>query len=153
MKDATAWYQRAGLLVSNNAVYVGYTYVSDDTLSTQHGFVQSFQADDLSVRLASWESSPTTPHGGVWQAGRGLAADGLGNLYIVTADGEWNGTTDFGNSAVQLTPRTLGVGELFYALELVVRCSNPTPIWAQMASRSCLNTTLRSLAASRASSI
>lgn len=111
--DATAWYQRAGLLVSNHAVYVGYTYVSDDTLSIQHGFVQAFQADDLSVRLASWESSPNTPHGGVWQAGRGLAADRFGNLFVATADGEWNGTTDFGNSVVELHPRSLAVESYF----------------------------------------
>lgn len=111
--DATAWLQRAGLLVSDGAVYVGYTYVSDDLLSIEHGFVQAFQADDLSVRLTSWESSPNTRHGGVWQAGRGLAADRFGNLFIVTGDGEWNGATDFGNSVVELHPRTLTVENYF----------------------------------------
>ena len=111
--DATNWYQRTGLLVANNVVYTGYTYVSDDGLETEHGFVQAFHANDLSVRLASWESSPTTPHGGVWQAGRGLAADPSGNLFVVTADGEWNGTTDFGNSVVELAPATLAVENYF----------------------------------------
>ncbi len=111
--DATAWFQRAGLLLSNDAVYIGYVYVSDDALSIQHGFVQAFQANDLSNRLASWESSPNTPHGGIWQAGRGLAADRFGNLFVATADGEWNGTTDFGNSAVQLHSRTLAVESYF----------------------------------------
>jgi hypothetical protein len=114
--DATNWLQRAGLLLSNNTIYVGYTYVSNDGLTTEHGFVQAFQANDLSVRLASWESSPTTPHGGVWQAGRGLAADALGNLFVVTADGEWNGTTDYGNSVVELTPSTLAVENYFTPL-------------------------------------
>ena len=111
--DATAWLQRAGLLLSDGAVYVGYTYVSDDLLSIEHGFVQAFQADDMSVRLTSWESSPNTPHGGVWQAARGLAADRFGNLFVATGDGEWNGTTDFGNSVVQLHPRTLTVDNYF----------------------------------------
>jgi hypothetical protein len=111
--DATAWLQRAGLLLSDGAVYVGYTYVSDDLLAIEHGFVQAFQADDMSVRLASWESSPNTPHGGVWQAARGLAADRFGNLFVATGDGEWNGTTDFGNSVVQLHPRTLTVENYF----------------------------------------
>ncbi|HVW11789.1 MAG TPA: hypothetical protein VHC90_24575 [Bryobacteraceae bacterium] len=111
--DATAWLQRAGLLLSDGAVYVGYTYVSDDQLSIEHGFVQAFQADDVSVRLVSWESTPTTAHGGVWQAARGLAADRFGNLFIVTGDGEWNGTTDFGNSVVELHPRTLTVENYF----------------------------------------
>ena len=111
--DATNWLQRAGLLLSNNTVYVGYTYVSNDGLTTEHGFVQAFEANDLSVRLASWESSPTTPHGGVWQAGRGLAADASGNLFVVTADGEWNGTTDYGNSVVKLAPSTLAVENYF----------------------------------------
>ena len=111
--DATAWLQRAGLLLSDGAVYVGYTYVSDDLLSIEHGFVQAFQADDMSVRLASWESTPNTRHGGVWQAARGLAADRFGNLFVATGDGEWNGTTDFGNSVVQLHPRTLTVENYF----------------------------------------
>jgi hypothetical protein len=111
--DATAWYQRAGLLLANDAVYVGYVYVSDDSLAIQHGFVQAFQADDLSVRLASWESSPNTPHAGIWQAGRGLAADRFGNLFVSTADGEWNGTTDFGNSVVELHARNLTVESYF----------------------------------------
>lgn len=111
--DATAWYQRAGLLISNGAVYVGFVYVSDDTLSTQHGFVQAFQSDDVSNRIASWESSPNTPHGGIWQAGRGLAADTFGNLFVATADGQWNGTTDFGNSVVELHPRSLTVENYF----------------------------------------
>jgi hypothetical protein len=114
--DATNWYQRAGLLLSNNTVYTAYTYVSNDGLTTEHGFVQAFQSDDLSVRLASWESSPNTPHGGVWQAGRGLAADASGNLFIVTADGEWNGTTDYGNSVVELAPSTLAVQSYFTPL-------------------------------------
>ncbi len=99
--------------MSNDTVYVGYTYVSNDGLITEHGFVQAFQAKDLSVRRASWESSPTTPHGGVWQAGRGLAADAAGNLIVVTADGEWNGTTDYGNSVVKLAPSTLAVKSWF----------------------------------------
>jgi hypothetical protein len=111
--DATNWYQRAGLLISGNTVYTSYTYVSNDGLTTEHGFVQAFQANNLSVLLAGWESSPTTPHGGVWQAGRGLAADSLGNLFVVTADGEWNGTTDFGNSVVKLAPSTLSVESYF----------------------------------------
>jgi hypothetical protein len=111
--DATNWYQRAGLLLSNNTVYTSYTYVSNDGLTTEHGFVQAFQANDLSVRTASWESSPNTPHGGVWQAGRGLAADENGNLFIVTADGELRTPTDFGNSVVELTPVTLSVENYF----------------------------------------
>ncbi|HVY93256.1 MAG TPA: hypothetical protein VHA14_10925, partial [Bryobacteraceae bacterium] len=111
--DATSWYQRAGLLISNGAVYVGYVYVSDDALATQHGFVQAFQSDDMSNRIASWESSPNTPHGGIWQAGRGLAADTFGNLFVATADGQWNGTTDFGNSVVELHPRSLTVENYF----------------------------------------
>ena len=111
--DATNWYQRTGLLLANDTVYTGYTYVSNDGLITEHGFVQAFYAQDLYTRLASWESSPTTPHGGVWQAGRGLAADTSGNLFIVTADGEWNGSTDFGNSVVELAPSTLAVENYF----------------------------------------
>lgn len=114
--DATNWLQRAGLLLANNTVYVGYTYVSNDGLVTEHGFVQAFRADDLRVRLASWESSPTTPHGGVWQAGRGLAADASGNLFIVTADGEWNGKTDYGNSVAELAPYSLAVKNYFTPL-------------------------------------
>jgi hypothetical protein len=106
-QDASAyWLQRAGLLLLNNVLYVGTANVTGLPYYafSEHGFVQAFQASDMSVRLASWEVTPTGTNGGVWQGGRGLAADAAGNIYVATADGYWNGTTDFGNSVVKLSP-------------------------------------------------
>ena len=113
--DARYWYQRAGLLLTNNTLFVGYVYTTAN-FQIEHGFVQAFQADNLAL-LASWESSPNTPHGGVWQAARGLTADAAGNVFLATADGEWNGTTDFGNSVVKLDPSTLAVESYFVPMD------------------------------------
>jgi len=113
--DASYWYQRSGLLLNKGSLFVGYVYTTAN-FTEEHGFVQAFAADNLSL-LASWESSPNTPHGGVWQAARGLAADASGNVFLATADGEWNGTTDFGNSVVELDPGTLAVKNSFAPLD------------------------------------
>jgi hypothetical protein len=56
----SAWLQRAGLLLAGNTLYVGTSNVwAGDNLSTQEGFIQAFQANDLGVQLASFEATPT----------------------------------------------------------------------------------------------
>jgi uncharacterized OsmC-like protein len=108
------WLQRAGLLLVNNVLYVGTSAVWEgDTIFTQEGFIQTFKADDLSVQLASWETTPTSEGGGFWQAGRGIAADSSGNVFAAVNSGAYNPPSSFGNSIVKFSPGTLTPADWF----------------------------------------
>jgi len=41
--------------------------------------------------------------GGIWMSGDGVAADANGNLYLATGNGDYDGSTDFGNTILKLT--------------------------------------------------
>jgi hypothetical protein len=42
--------------------------------------------------------------GGIWMAGQGPAIDSAGNLYFITGNGLWDGTSNFGDSFIKLSP-------------------------------------------------
>jgi archaellum component FlaF (FlaF/FlaG flagellin family) len=106
--------QRAGLLVSNGTLYVAFASIVPDADPHWHqeGFVQAFNASNLQTRLAVFQTTPTGDKGGIWQAGRGVAADALG-IYIATAAGTYDGTTNFGSSAIRFAPGSLQVQDWF----------------------------------------
>ena len=108
--------QRVGLLVRNGVLYIAFANIvpdPEDQHWSQEGFVQSFDAGDLSHRLAVFQSTPTGRKGGVWQAGRGIASDHAGNLYVSTAGGSYDGVTNFGSSILKFAPRSLKVIDWF----------------------------------------
>jgi hypothetical protein len=39
---------------------------------------------------------------GIWMSGGGLSVDGAGHLYVLTGNGTWDGTDNFGESVVKL---------------------------------------------------
>ena len=107
--------QRAGLLVNAGVLYIAFAnivIVPGDGL-TQEGYLQSFNATDLSQRHASFQVTPTGLKGGIWQAGRGLSVDAQGSIYLATAGGEYNGVDNFGSSILKFAPRTLALQDWF----------------------------------------
>jgi hypothetical protein len=60
-----------------------------------------------------FQSTPTGRKGGIWQAGRGIASDGAGNVYIATAGGAYDGITNFGSSVLKFAPRSLKLLDWF----------------------------------------
>src|SRR5687768_10595810 len=79
LTDVKGALQRAGLLVVNDVLYVPVANVVPDPKDqrwSQEGFLQTFNARDLSQRLAVFQTTPTGRKGGIWQGGRGLATDG-----------------------------------------------------------------------------
>jgi outer membrane protein assembly factor BamB len=75
--------------------------MTHETAKDTHGWVIAF--DVASFRqTAAWCSTPNSSGGGIWQAGQGPAADEQGNIYVMTSNGGWNGTTDFAESFVKL---------------------------------------------------
>jgi hypothetical protein len=112
--DANPWIQRAGLLLYNNLLYVGTSNVlQGSTLASQEGFIVLLQANDLSVQLASFETTPTGQGGAFWQAGRGLAADSSGNVFIAADSGAYNPTVSYGIGVIKFSPGTLSPSDWF----------------------------------------
>lgn len=92
------------LLLSQGNVYIGCNeYDESGGPGTTSGFVFCYSATTLaSCGIFSTEDSPTLD-GGVWMSGGGISADGSGNVYISTGNGDFNGTARFGESMVKLS--------------------------------------------------
>ncbi len=94
--------QRPALLLSHGTIYVGYASHCDK--EPYHGFLLAYDATTLE-QTAVLNTSPTGSGASIWQSGQAPAADGEGNVYIVTGNGTWNGRTDFSESFMKLDPK------------------------------------------------
>jgi hypothetical protein len=112
--------QRPGLLwlstsqsgLANNMVYIAFSMMDGDP-NTPNGWIFGYNAQNLSMSTFPLVYA-TTPalsakRGGIWQGAAALAAglDGFFSydfLYFTTGDGTFDGTTNFGNSFIKLTP-------------------------------------------------
>ena len=102
-------YNEPGCCFLTTCLYVGTANVLENDLDyhTQEGFIQTFQADDLSVLLANFETTPTGQGGGFWQAGRGIAADASGNVFVAVDSGMYNPLMSFAPSVLKFSQGTL----------------------------------------------
>jgi hypothetical protein len=108
--------QRAGLLMIGDVLYIAVANVvpdPEDQHWSQEGFLQTFNARDLTERLAVFQTTPSGRKGGIWQGGRGIAADGLGNIYLSTAGGDYDGVSNFGSSTLKLAGPRLTLADWF----------------------------------------
>ena len=109
--------QRAGLLVVNDVLYIAFANIVPDPNDqhwSQEGFVETFNARDLKDRLAVFQVTPSGRKGGIWQGGRGIAADDQGNVYLSTAGGFYDGVTNFGSSVLKFSSgRSLKLADWF----------------------------------------
>jgi len=97
--SASIQHQRPGLLLLNNVVYVCFGSHCDQ--GSYHGFVLGYNATNLS-RVAVFNVTATGSEGAVWSGGMAPAADSNGNLYIMTGNGTFDGTANFGESMIKL---------------------------------------------------
>jgi hypothetical protein len=101
--DTTQQKQRAALLLDNGVLYVGFSS-NREFGGNLHGWLLAYDAATLKQK-AAWVVTPTDVNGGIWQAGSGPAADALGNVYLMTGNGNFNANTggkNFGDSFVKL---------------------------------------------------
>jgi len=108
--------QRAGLLVVGDVLYIAFANIVPDPKDqhwSQEGFLQTFNARDLRERFAVFQTTPSGRKGGIWQAGRGIAADDQGNIYLSTAGGSYDGVTNFGSSTLKFAGRNLRLADWF----------------------------------------
>jgi hypothetical protein len=93
--------QRPGLLLSRGKVYIGYSSHCDK--EPYHGFLLSYDAKSLQ-QTGVFNTSPAGQAASIWQFGQGPAVDAEGNIYFVTGNGSWNGSSDFSESFLKLDP-------------------------------------------------
>jgi hypothetical protein len=84
--------QRPALLLSSSRVYVAFG--SFDDTRPWHGWVMAYSTTDLS-QSSVYCATPNSFGGSFWQAGGGLSADGFGNIYGITSNG--NSVTGVGD--------------------------------------------------------
>lgn len=110
--DSVRHIQRAGLLLSGGNIYVAFCGWADEL--PYQGWVFSCSATSLSCSVwaavnhpgvsgFSYNCSSNCGAAGIWMAGNGLAADGSGNVYFMTGNGDWDGSSNFGESFVKLS--------------------------------------------------
>ena len=102
--------QRPALLLANNTVYLAFGSHGD--LCPYYGWVMGYNALTLAQVFVRPLTNPATGcslsgdlgAGGIWQSGAGPAADAVGNVYVSTGNGAYDGSSNWGDSAVKLGP-------------------------------------------------
>lgn len=94
--------QRAALALANGQVYVAYSSHCDK--EPYHGFIFGYDAKTLR-QTAAFNVTPTSEGGSIWQSGQAPAVDREGNIYVVTANGAYDGVENFGQSFLKLSPQ------------------------------------------------
>jgi hypothetical protein len=91
--------QRPGLALVNGSIYAAWAAHEDH--GPYHGWVVGFSPSNLSI-TGIYNESPNGSKGGIWMSGAAPAADSSDNLYVITANGDYDGKTDFGDSFLKL---------------------------------------------------
>jgi hypothetical protein len=145
-------FQRPGLLIANDNVYVAFGSIEDR--APYHGLVFAFDKATL-AQTALFNPTPTGTEAGIWMSGASPSADSAGNIYLSIGNGTVS-TNNYGESIVKLSPTLqvldyftpydfqalnngdfdLGSGSLIvvpdqtgpYPHELIA-CGKPTPIY------------------------
>jgi len=95
---------RLSLLLNNGTVYVGFGSHGDGC--PWQGWLFGYNAATLAQTLVWPTSDPTSGchAAGIWNGGGGPAADAGGNIYVVTGNGSYDGTKNFSESTLKLSP-------------------------------------------------
>jgi hypothetical protein len=116
--DALADIQRAGLLLVNGVIYIGWA-------GAAHGWIMAYNAQTL-AQTAILNTTPNAVLGGVWGSGAGLAADSGGNIYASVGDALFDANTggvDYGDTVLKMTA-SLGIEDYFAPLDQSCRVKN-----------------------------
>ncbi len=103
--------QRCALALVNGVVYIAYASHGDQPV--YYGWLVGYNASTL-AQTSVFNVDPTDGFGGIWMSGGAPAADSANNLFLITGNGNWNGTTEFGDSFLKLsTGSGLGISSFF----------------------------------------
>jgi uncharacterized protein (TIGR03437 family) len=106
--------QRGALLLANGVVYSPFG--SNCDFGTYHGWILAHDATSLKL-TGVFNVTPEGKAASFWNAGAGPASDTEGNIYVVSANGDFDadsGGKDYGDSLVKLTAApSLSVADFF----------------------------------------
>lgn len=116
--------QRAALLLANGNVYAGFASFCDVAADQSRGWVLGWHTGTLAPLAANelLNKLPTSPDNfflsSVWMSGYGLAASDAGDVYFVTGNSDYSGTTidsvnNIAESVVQLSSDLSTVKSVF----------------------------------------
>jgi hypothetical protein len=91
--------QRTALVLSGGNVFIGYASHCDK--DPYHGFLLGYNASSLK-QVGVFNTSPGGEEASIWQSGQAPSVDDKGNIYFITGNGSWNGTTQFSESFIRL---------------------------------------------------
>jgi hypothetical protein len=91
--------QRASLALANGQIYIAWS--SHEDFPPWHGWVMTYDKTALN-QTGILCITPDGSDGGVWMGGRAPAVDAAGNVYYMVGNGDWNGTSNFGESFIKL---------------------------------------------------
>jgi hypothetical protein len=113
--------ERAGLLLSNGTIYT--TWTSHCDVAPYSGWVIAYSELTL-LRGAVLNVAADSQNGpSIWMSGGGPAADSSGNVFLLTANGDFDTTMDasgfpnhgdFGNSFLKISPASAGLTIIDY---------------------------------------
>lgn len=102
--------ERAALLLENGTVYTGWTSHCD--IQPYSGWVVGYSESTLAQTAVLNIAADSDGGPSIWMSGGGLAADTTGNIYLLSANGDFDTTLnssglpqygDYGNSFVKLS--------------------------------------------------
>jgi hypothetical protein len=107
--DPAQYAERAGILLLNGVLYLGWTSHCDSGPYT--GWLMAYSESTL-AQTAVLNLTPNGSEGSIWMAGSGLAADTSGNIYFLDANGTFDTTLnanslptsgDYGNAFMKVS--------------------------------------------------
>jgi len=97
--------QRSALALNNGTVWIAWASHGDN--EPYHGWLLGYNSSNISQQQYAFNTTPNGAEGGIWMSGGGPAFDSAGNLYVVSANGDFSATNNnFSSSALRLTPGT-----------------------------------------------
>ena len=130
--DPGQYAERAGLLLLNGTLYLGWTSHCDGGPYT--GWLMGYSEAAL-TQTSVLNLTPNGSEGSIWMAGSGLAADSSGNIYFLDANGTFDTTLnasgfpakgDFGNGFLKVSTAggSLAVADYFEMYNTVTESDN-----------------------------
>jgi hypothetical protein len=130
--DPSLYAERAGLLLLNGELYLGWTSHCDAGAYT--GWLMAYSESTLK-QTSVLNLTPNGSEGSIWMAGSGLAADSDGYIYFLDANGTFDPTlnskgfpvnNDFGNGFIKVSTSggKLAVADYFEMYDTVNESNN-----------------------------